>query len=256
MAHYDLNYGKMLEAAEKGDLDAMFAMASYIVWGDRKSKLEPEMVERAVRYYMANIEAGDTDSMLDMGGMYLEGRGVEKDRDKALELYERAAELSAPKAFRCLGNCWKYDNLDDGSPVATTDQSRLAKALGYFIRGAELDEENCLYELGDYYRYGVCVEKDEKAAFAHYMQAYNVIMEYVMPDKYSCNDSYSDVCLRLAECYHYGIGTMIDLNEAKKYIQIARTECQDRFNDGDMYGGVSLPRAEKEWLLIMQETGF
>jgi TPR repeat protein len=256
MVPYSLNYRKEIEKAENGDLDAMFNVASYIIWGDRKSKLEPEMAERAVRYYMANIEAGDTDSMLDLGAMYLEGRGVEKDENKARELYERAAENTNPKAFRCLGNYWKYDQLEDGSPVATANEERLKKAYGYFTKGAELGEENCLYELGDFYRYGICVEKDENKAFELYDLAYGVITEFVMTDLYSCNDSYSDVCLRLAECYHYGIGTEVDMKEARTFIEIAKTECKRRLDDGDMYGGGSFPRANMEWMLIMQETGF
>jgi TPR repeat protein len=214
------------------------------------------MAERALRYYNACAEAGDTDAMLDLGGMYLEGRGVKPDKDMALAWYQKAAERKAPKAFRCLGNYYRYDKLDDGTPVPTGDMERLRTAFMWYKQGAELDEENSLYELGDYYRYGILVSKDEEKAFQLYCDAYDVIVDEVMPDPVSNNDSYSDVTLRLAECYHYGIGTEKDLDEAKYFIQIAKDECKRRFEDGDMYGGGSLPRAEKEWLLIMGEAGF
>lgn len=257
MAAYDLNYYELMKKAEEGDLDAMFGVASYIIWGDPTSTVEPEMGERALKYYEANADAGDGDSMLDLGAMYLEGRGVPKDEKKAMEWYRKGAGAGAYRACRCLGNYYKYDTLDDGTPVPTADEGRLQKAFEWFQRGAEEQhEENCLYELGDFYSYGICIPKDEKKAFELYQEAYSVIMNVIAKDDMSLNDCYSDVCLRLAECWHYGIGTKKDLSAARKMIQIARDECKRRKDAGDMYGGAYLPRAEKEWLLIMQETGF
>ena len=77
-----------------------------------------------------------------------------------------------------------------------------------------------------------------------------------MPSHYSNNDSYSDVCFRLAECFHYGIGTDINMTKAKAFIEIAKEETKKRADEGDVYGGSVLPRVEKEWLSIMRETGF
>jgi hypothetical protein len=234
----------------------MFNVAGYIIWGDNSSTIEPELAERALRYYKANIEAGDTDSMLDLGAMYRVGRGVTKDAEQAIELYQKAAEKLAPKAFRCLGNYWKYDLMDDGAPIPTADEERLEKAYKYFAKGAELWEENCLYELGDFFRYGCCVEKDEKKAFKLYDLAYEAITDYTEPNEWAWNDSYSDVCLRLAECYHYGLGTEVNLKKAREFIEIAKIECKRRLDEGDMYGGAYYPRAEREWLKIMQESVF
>lgn len=89
---YDLNYYEEMKHAEQGDLDAMFNVAFYIVWGDPASPVEPEAAALAVKYFKANAENGGTDSMLDLGAMYLEGRGVRKDEKEALLWYEKAAE--------------------------------------------------------------------------------------------------------------------------------------------------------------------
>ena len=256
MAKYDMNYYAEMKAAEEGDLNAMFNVASYIIWGDMTAEPEPEMAELAVKYYMANIEAGDTDSMLDLGAMYLEGRGVPKDEKTALEWYCKAAELGGHNACRCIGNYYHYDEIEDGTPVPTADPERLEKALYWYKMGSANEEENCLYELGDFYQYGIIVEKDEEKAFELYWQAYEIIQQILMHDHYSHNDSYSDVCLRLAECFHTGIGTEVDLAKAKFFIEIAKDETKKRAADGDMYGGSMLPRVEKEWLSIMQDTGF
>ena len=254
MAKYDMNYHAEMQAAEAGDLNAMFNVASYIVWGDLISEPEPEMVELAIRYYQANADAGDTDSMLDLGAMYLDGRGVPKSEEKALEWYQKAAELGGQNACRCIGNLYHYDVLDDGTPVPTADPERLREALRWYEKGAERDEENCLYELGDFYRKGLIVEKDEKKAFELYQRAFDVIREVIIPEHFSNNDSYSDVCFRLAECYHYGIGTNVDMMKAKVFIDIAKDETKKRADEGDMYGGSALPRVEKEWLSIIQDT--
>lgn len=256
MYPFSMNYYEEINKAESGNLDAMFNVASYIIWGDRKSVLEPELAERAIRYYVENAKAGDTDSMLDLGAVYLDGRGVEKDPEKALEWYNRAAELGAKKAYRCLGNFYLYDNLNDGSPVPTSEEDRLKEAYKWYSIGAKYKEENSLFELGDFFRYGICVEQNNRKAFELYMEAYDSITFSVPEAEWSYNDSYSDVCLRLAECYHYGIGTEINLLAAEKYIQIAKEECKCRFDEGDMYGGSSLQRAEKEWIAIFQDVEY
>lgn len=255
MAAYDLNYYEELKLAQEGDLAAMFNVASYIIFGDQDSPVEPEAAELAMKYFLANAEAGDTDSMLDLGAMYLLGRGVEKDREKALEWYEKAAEHHGQRACRCIGNLYRYDNLDDGTPVPTKDPERLKKAFEWFAIGSDREEENCLYELGDYYRKGLLVDKNEKLAFKLYTKAYK-ICEALTENHFAFNDSYADVCLRLAECYHYGQGTDIDLQAARFYIQIARTEAKERVDSGDPYGKVVYNDVMKEWNAIMAETGF
>ena len=74
-------------------------------------------------------------------------------------------------------------------------------------------------------------------------ESQNIVTE----ERYIVNDSYSDVCFRLAECYHYGIGTEKDLQQALFFAGIVRDEAKARLDRGDMYGGYLYPRALKEW---------
>jgi hypothetical protein len=256
MINFDFNLGEELEKAENGDLEAMLNVGIYIMWGDMSSALEPEMADRAIRYYLANAEAGNSGAMLDLGAFYLEGRGVEKNTKKALEWYQKALDAGEKVAYRCLGNYWLYDHLDDGSPVMTRDEERLHKAYGYFAEGAAHHEENSMFELANFYRRGICVEKDDAKAFELYSKAYEEITKYGSEEDWIYNDSYADVCLYLAQCYHYGIGTEVNLSLARKFIEIAKRERKRMYDDGDMCGGAGLKCAEKEWQLIMQETGF
>lgn len=255
MAAFDLNYYEEMKQAEAGDLNAMFNVASYIIWGDQSSQVEPEAAELAVKYYKANAENGDTDSMLDLGAMYLDGRGVEKDEREALKWYEKAASLNGTRACRCIANFYRYDVLDDGTPVPTADPERLQKALEWYQKGTERGEENCIYELGDYYRKGLLVPKDAVKAFELYTRAYEICRRLEL-ERFIANDSYSDVCFRLAECYHYGIGTQVDMSQAKYYAEIARDEAKARLESGDIYGGYLYPKALKEWQSIMAETDY
>ena len=71
---------------------------------------------------------------------------------------------------------------------------------------------------------------------------------------YIVNDSYSDVCFRLAECYHYGIGTEKDLAQALFFAKIVRDETEARLDRGDMYGGYLYPKALKEWQDIVRDV--
>jgi TPR repeat protein len=256
MAKYDLDYYEEIRLAEEGDLDAMFNVASYMVWGDQTSPMDPDMAETAIKYYSANADNGDTDAMLDLGAMYLVGRGVKQNREKALMWYKKAADLDGQRACRCIGNLYRYDNLDDGTPVPTSDRERLRQAFEWYKKGAESGEENCLYELGDYYRFGRLVEKDEAKAFDLYSLALEVIEEEIMTDHFLINDSYADVCLRLAECYHYAIGTEKNMIKAKELIQTALMDAESRAKDGDPYGSGVLIDVRKEWQAIMAETEF
>lgn len=247
MAYCDLDYSKEIQNAKDGDVESMFNVASYIIWGNLNSPVEPEMAKSAIKYYTICAENGNTDAMLDLGAMYLEGRGVERDRNKALAWYEKAAALGGNRACRCIGNFYRYDLSPDGFPVPTNDTERLLLALDWYKKGSGRDEENCLYELGDYYRYGIIVAKDESKAFELYQKALNIILTFIVPDDLDVNDSYSDVCLRLAECHHYGIGTAVDMTAARYYICIARDEIKERLARGDLYGASAMSRAEAEW---------
>ena len=99
-------------------------------------------------------------------------------------------------------------------------------------------ERNCLYELGDFYKEGIIVERNLRKAFYLYILSYKMIMEYYVNSPDFFDDCYMDVCLRLAECYQSGWGTNVDSRKAKKFIEIAKGECERRISMGDTYGAV------------------
>lgn len=54
---------------------------------------KPRDLGKALRYYTAGVEQGDSRAMNNLASMYEAGVGVAADREKALQLYERAARL-------------------------------------------------------------------------------------------------------------------------------------------------------------------
>lgn len=227
------NLREWIEKADKGDTEAMHAVAWGIVWGDQTVELEPELLEKALSYYYLLAQDGHCDALLDLGAIYLGGRGIERNEKRALAYYQAAADQLYPKAFRCLGNFWLY---------WSSEAPDYKRAFDAFYQGSLLEEQNALYELGDMYRDGIQVEKDAHMAFKLYQRAENAVARndfgYAGNDV-SWDDCYSDVQLRLGECYLDGIGTEADLEQAVERLQEAVRVYRRRIQIGDDYGGLN-----------------
>lgn len=77
-----------LLAAEQGDHRAQ-CNAAYIY----EDSLTLTDYTRAIKLYEAAIGQGNTVAMVNLGVMYFKGKGVEKDYSKALELFNKAAQI-------------------------------------------------------------------------------------------------------------------------------------------------------------------
>jgi TPR repeat protein len=233
------NLNEQIAKADAGDAQAMLSVASDIVWGDLTVELEPELAAKALGYYNHLAQDGVCDALLDLGAMYLEGRGVEKNEARALAFYQAAADQLYPKAFRCLGNFWLF---------SSSQAPDYRRAFDAFHQGAQLEEQNALYMLGDMYRDGIQVEKDARMAFQLYQRAEKAVARndfgYAGNDV-SWDDCYSDVQLRLGECYLDGRGTTVDLDRAITCLQESVRVYRRRIQDGDDYGRLNIEQLER-----------
>ena len=220
---------ELIKKADKGDPKAQWEAACRIVWDDPAEPIDPDWLERAVEYFKLAADQGYGDAMIDFGAIYVSGRGVAKNFKKAVYWYNKAAEILHPKAFRCLGYTFGYHNFSDGG---YTDYK---SAFSYFFKGAILNEQNCIYEIGDMYYYGRYVNIDQTFAFELYRRSDDII------DGDINDDSFANVRLRIAEFgYKWG--------KSKKYPNIYRKYLQNAI-EGFEYRLVS----NKEYEFFMSD---
>ena len=100
-----------------------------------------------------------------------------------------------------------------------------------------------LYKIGDMYKNGLYVEKDEVEAFCIFRHC-----EELMDDEQE-EEVGADIYIRLADCYYYASGTERDLGKALRYYQKAEQLYHPRLRDGDfMY------KKQYERSMAMQEV--
>jgi len=104
----------------------------------------------------------DGDGFLNLGYMYGNGLGVEKDASKAFELYMRAAKLGVVNAM--LNVALDYAN---GRGV----EEDLDKANQWYLKAAEAGNERAMFNLGCNYEYGHGVAKNWDKAQKWYEKA-------------------------------------------------------------------------------------
>jgi TPR repeat protein len=82
------------EAAEAGSDEAQVWLAYLLDYSEQN--------EESVRWYRAAAEQGNLDGVAGLAEMYAKGDGVEKDLDKARELYIEAGEAGHEASIRVL----------------------------------------------------------------------------------------------------------------------------------------------------------
>ena len=188
--------------------------------------------EDANKWYELAGEAGCDWGWHDLANAYSNGNGVEKDDDKAMELYKKAYELNgeaAGKSAYALGLI--YDNRDDYE-----DANKWYELAG---------EAGCdwgWHDLANAYSNGNGVEKDDDKAMELYKKAYELNGEaagksaYALGIIYYNRDDYEDAnkwyglagesgydwgWKNLADDYLRGYGFSKDVDKARYYYEKA-----------------------------------
>ncbi|MEP2727060.1 SEL1-like repeat protein, partial [Roseibium sp.] len=106
--------------------------------------------------YQKAVDLGLAPAEYRLASLYEKGRGVEKDLEKARELYTKAAEAGNAKAMHNLAVL--YAEGADGAPD-------FAKAGKWFESAANYGVKDSLFNLGILYARGLGVEKDLVASY-------------------------------------------------------------------------------------------
>lgn len=185
---------------------------------DSAKQLPPCVSEFLMKVYQEEMEDGNANAACDIGSLYYTGRAGEQSFAKALKYYTIAAEGGCRQAQENLGYCYYYGRDTDVD---------YEKAFHYFALGAFDGHIRSLYKIGDMYRNGHYVKKNEPEAYRIYKRCLETMTEEAMPLVGA------DVMMRIADCYFEGIGTEIEYEFALEYYQKAERLFYNRMQDGD-----------------------
>lgn len=170
-----------------------YELANELLLLDRPKELPGFLIDFIRELFEEAAGNGNCDSWNDLGAQYYDGsRGFEQDFAKALKYYQMAAELGSRQAQENLGYCYYY-----GRSVPVDYE----KAFHYFALGAFDGHLISLYKIGDMYRNGYYVKKNEIEAFNIYMHCVDTMTEEAEPFVAG------PVYLRLGDMSLHGLGT-------------------------------------------------
>ena len=200
------------------------------------------------------INSEDGDAINGLACRYYYGEGVEKDREKALELYKVASEKGSVKGK--LNVALSYYR---GKDV----QKDSKKAFEMFNDIAEkYNHDVAYYYLGEIHYYGEIGKKDYEKAFYYYNEAlkinpesekvkYAIAYSYFYGQGVEKNiekafeifkdleekNEYESAYIFLGKCYYYGKGTQKDYEKAMLYFNKS-IECEEDIKEAKYYLGV------------------
>jgi len=207
--------------AEEGDFQAQYEFALCIVNNEVIDGNDEGMVEKAL-HYLRNVAINGAChglGALALGDVYHKGRYVEQDFDQAILWYRTSLQASCLPAYDKLGLCFYYGH---------GFSKDYAKAFDTFIKWcADVN----LVMLGDMYRKGEFVDKDERYAFMVYKKSYDDLISQMGETAHWCS-IYWTLSLRLGDCYFRGVGTKQNISEANKYFKQAK-EDKNELQDWD-----------------------
>ncbi|CAB4404697.1 unnamed protein product [Rhizophagus irregularis] len=153
---------------------------------------EQNITPQEIYNWLLDNQNNSNSNYLDLlGNFYYSGIGTNINKQKAFELFQKAANLGNNIAQYSLGCCYKYGH--------GTDKD-YNKAFEFFKKSAEGEYPEGITQLGYCYFNGIGTMINKKKAFELYQKAAN------LGDKVgTCN---------LAYCYENGNGVMKDINQA------------------------------------------
>lgn len=142
--------------------------------------------DKVLYWRMKAADMEHSPSLVVLADLYLKGKGVEKDINKGIQLYIKAAQLGNYYAAGYIGDLY-YNGC---KPYIVQDKSRAIELLKYAAKGQNAE---AAYRIGMCYYLGDGVRKDEKKALDYFKIAVNA--SYPM-----ANNIYALLAYREAEC--------------------------------------------------------
>lgn len=198
-------------------------LADRLMNADASRRMPVEVADFIKASYEYYIEKGDALAANNLGALYYGGRiSGEPEYEKAREYYEAADRLGYTLASENLGYIFYYGF---GTDVDYT------KAYLYFSKAALTGRYEAMYKLGDMFRDGFYVEKNEKMTAFFYRRA----LDLVWKDETSYQKYLGCVYQRVGDLFYEGIGVEQNDEEAFRYYQLAEGYYYKQIEEGDKY---------------------
>ncbi len=123
------------QSAEGGNVEALNRVALMHYRGEAGAAQD---YAEAVRLFGLAAEQGDRNALFNLGKLYFEGKGVEKDPARAIAYYRQAANKDHILALNTLGALYR---------AGATSAEDIARARGYFERSAAFGNAVGLFEM-------------------------------------------------------------------------------------------------------------
>lgn len=205
--------------AKWGEVSAMNKLAQHY--------LSNSDSEQYVKWIERIGNSGDYSAYVALGNFYRENSTDINDALKAETYYTLAFKAGVPELSTKLGELrcavGNYYHLRNHHSVA----------FNWFLKGAELDDRDCLHNLGEYFAKGVLGSVDHKRAFEYYKKSAEL----------GCVNSMSAV----AEYYYKGLGIKADIDKAEYWYQQAA-------NNGDLDASQKLKSLTQITVTIIDST--
>lgn len=236
----EYNLYELLQKADEGDLNAMETVVSLLAAeGYITDDPEGEIAERQIQYLEKLAEAGKAFACIMLGDAHQKGQGTAKNVKEAIRWYEQAVANGIPFGNECIGLLYY-----EGKDIPVDYQ----KAYEYFTKDERKKSFCTTYSLGEMFRKGLFVSKNDKKACDYYEAIVYDDSPYAELDDY-----YWRACYRLTVAFHYGEGRDKDLDVAVELMSKAKNlyESQGEYVKDD----ISKEEFYREWLLLSQDAG-
>ncbi len=221
-------------AAEGGDATAQYNLA--LIYG--RGKDVPQNYKESVRWLTAAADQNVVPAILNLATLYLHpADGTPADVQRAIQYYEKAAELGSVPAEVMLGNIFAE---------GTQGKADYEKAVTWYRKAADQGQADAQFELGLRYALGQGVPGNSEEALRLFIAA--------------ADQGQTGAQYYLATMYEEGKGTPADEALAEHYYQLSaeRGVARAQFRLGRLLAGKKESRGDQvsayKWLMLAADS--
>ena len=140
---------------EKKDPDAIYFLGAKYYYGELGLQ---KNLQRAVELYTEAAELGSIDALFSLGSTYYRGNGIEQDKVKGIQLWTKAAMQGHVQSRHNLGGC-------------ENQKRRYNRAVRHLLISAKVGDKRSLESIKKMYMAGLATKEQYSRALKGYQDA-------------------------------------------------------------------------------------